>query len=243
MPALESSPLNFAAGLLLGAALLWLGPEIAVAARVRSALLGRLLRGVALLLVASGLWWPGHLMSGGDSFIAAHPAMPLLGWALALGLAWCARTTAAAASRQTLPTFAVLSLCTLLAAYGHTMITTPSLFGAARMAGAGLPGLAIFGIASSLVLLSRLDAGPRRRGSRLAAALLCASLLALAAGASPAPPEAGPGQLVLMAACVLLAGVLLATLVQLVIHGAEIARQRVAPTPSVDSLTQLPTRV
>ena len=239
-------PLLFAIALLGSAALLWLGPEIAAAAQVKSAALARLLRAAASMLTACGLWWPGYLMASGDSFDPLHLGLPLLTWALALGLTLAAGTTAAAAARKTLPAFAALSVATLLLAYGHTMIATPSLFRAAGALGGWGPGLVVLAIASALVGLNLKLGGRRRRVPRALGVAGCALLLVLAAAASPAgtdPYAASWPEALLLIGLVLLGAVLLATLHQLAGRGAEIARGRVALTPTVDSLTRLPTRV
>ncbi len=235
------------AGFLISAVLLWLGAEIFAAARLRPRLMSRRLKTCAVLLATCGLWWPGHFLApvdaaGNDTF-----GIPLVAGALALALALLAGATAVAATRKILPAFFGLAALTLLVAYGHSVFATPGLFRATQAAGVWGPAIAVFVLAAALVCIA-LEIKPSRklRIARVAGALSAAGLLTLAASVpgdpgamfSPAWPEA-----------LLLIGLIAVTLIMLEALGSspvrdqEPARKAANLAPTVDSLTQLPTRV
>ena len=138
-------------------------------------------------------------------------------------------------------------MVTLLVAYGHSVFATPGLFRATVAFGAWGPGIAVFFLATALVGLG-LEFKPSKKllAMRTTGALLCALLLSLAASVSAEadPTRAGLGRSA---------------------AGRGTRRRRVddaegaprwrraddeptrravsAAAPTVDSLTQLPTRV
>jgi diguanylate cyclase len=231
------------AGFAISAFLLWLGSEVFATARQRARPTGLRLKACALLLSGLGLWWPGHFLAPLD----AAGGIPFVTGALAWVLAGLAIVTAVAATRKTVPAFAGLAVITLLVAYGHAVFATPGLFRATAAFGTWGPALAVFVLATTLVGLAvEFRASRKLRVTRIAAALLCATLLTLAAtvssDADPALARAW-GEALLVGAIV---GLTLAMLDALNGSGQrddEPTRRTVSAAPTVDSLTQLPTRV
>ncbi len=138
-------------------------------------------------------------------------------------------------------------MVTLLVAYGHSVFATPGLFRATMSFGAWGPGLAVFILATTLVGLAlEFRASRKLRVMRIAGALLCATLLTLAASVSadtePALAPAWPEAL-LVGAVIGMALMLLDALNGSAQRDDEPARRAVSAAPTVDSLTQLPTRV
>jgi len=249
MHSLESQRLlPFLAALLISAALLWLGSEVFAAARMRSSRVGRMLKVAAVVLGGCGLWWPGHFLEPAEAAGGALAGIPLVAGALGLAFWGMAGATAGAATRKTLPAFAGFSLLTLIAAYAHTVFATPGLFRAAGVAGTWGPGVAVMLLATTLVLIA-VEFKPSRklRSARACGATLCAILLALAA-ASPGEPgtvAVPPWTEALLLAILFAIGmVLLEALGSSHARDMEPARRAaVLAAPTVDSLTQLPTRV
>ncbi|HEY4958643.1 MAG TPA: bifunctional diguanylate cyclase/phosphodiesterase, partial [Caldimonas sp.] len=172
---------------------------------------------------------------------------PFVAGALAWVLAGLAFVTAIAATRKTVPAFAGLAVVTLLVAYGHSVFATPGLFRATLAFGAWGPGIAVFVLTTTLVGLG-LEVKPSRklRVARIGGALLCATLLTLAATVSG---DVDPAPMPVWAEALLVAALIGLALTMLdALHGGaqrddEPARRAVSAAPTVDSLTQLPTRV
>ena len=236
------------AGFVISAALLWLGSEVFAAARARAQRSGRRLLGAAVVILGSGIWWPGHFLEPVD--VAANTAggIMLVAAVLALALAALAGATAVAATRKTLPAFAGLALLTLAVAYAHTLFATPGLFRASASIGPWGPSLAILVLATALVLIG-LEFKPSRkvRAARASGAALGALLLTLA---TASPGDAASALMPVWTEALLLGALLLIGAVLLEALGAPPARdpepaRRAAANaaPMVDSLTQLPTRV
>ena len=231
----------------MSAALLWLGSEVFTSARSRPRALARRLKTCAILLAGCGLWWPGHFLEPIDAAGAGIFGISFVAGGLALALAGLAAATAVAATRKTLPAFAGLALLTLFIAYGHSLFATPGLFRATLAAGAWGQGIAVFLLASSLVVIA-LEFRPNRkaRATRVAGAMVGAGLLTLAASvhdaAVAAPPLAWPEAVLLAALCGLTV-LLLQSLAQGPTRELEPSRRAAILAPTVDSLTQLPTRV
>ena len=234
-------------GFAISAILLWLASEFFAAARSRGKGSMRRLKACAVLLAGFGLWWPGHFLSPLDGASAGVVGIPSLASALAWGLAGLAFWTAVAATRRTLPAFAGLAVVTLLIAYAHSVFATPALFRATAALGAWGPGLAVFLLATTLVALGlEFKASRKLQAMRIGGAMLCAMLLTLAgAAAAEGDPAAMPpwSEALLVAALVAIAFTMRDAL-----HGAaqpedEPARRPTSAVPTVDSLTQLPTRV
>jgi diguanylate cyclase len=236
-----------AAGFLISAPLLWLSAEIAAAARDRSVNVGRRLRACGILIGTAALWWPGHLMTDADPLAGASAGIAIVGAMLAATLAFLASASAGAATRKTLPSFVGLATMTLLVGYAHSMFAAPGVVRSAMLGTSWLPLFAVGVLGVLLIALHADDLGGKRAGTvRMGTATLAAAMLALASSASTAPAQiAGPvateGLLMLVLATV--AAVLLHTLGQSSVRDGPAARRSVAPPPSVDSLTQLPTRV
>ena len=249
MHSLESHRLlPFFAALLISAALLWLGCEVFAAARARPSRVGKLLRAASIAIGGVALWFPGHFLEPADAAGGPLAGIPFVAAILGLGFWGLAGTTAVAATRKTLPAFAGLSLLTLVVAYAHTVFATPGLFRAAGVAGGWGPGMAVLLLATMLVLIS-LDFKPSRklRIARACGSALCALLLAVAASASgePALALAPPWTESLLLAMVVAIGMVLLEAIGNS-HAREMEparRAAAAAAPTVDSLTQLPTRV
>ncbi len=232
-------------GFAVSAALLWIGAEVFAAARSRARGAMRRLQACAIVLAGFGLWWPGHFAAVPDD--AGFTLLGLsVGGILAWTLAGAAFLTAVAATRRTVPAFASLAVATLLLAYGHSVFATPALFRAVAAVGPWGPGLSVFVLATTLVGLGlEFKASKKLVAIRIGAATLCAALLATAAAAgadntatAPAWPEA-----LVVAALVGLGLAMLEALHGGAPHDDEPVRRPAQAAPTVDSLTQLPTRV
>jgi diguanylate cyclase (GGDEF)-like protein len=235
------------AGFAISAFLLWLGSEIFAVARQRARPAGLRLKACALLLGGFGLWWPGHFLAPLDAAGGGTLAIPFVAGVLAWVLAGLAILTAVAATRKTVPAFAGFAVVTLLVAYAHSVFATPGLFRATMAFGAWGPGLAVFVLATTLVGLAlEFRASGKLRVLRIAGALLCAALLtpaaAVSGGGAPALAPAW-SEALLVAAVVGLALMTLDALNGSAQRDDEPTRRAVSAAPTVDSLTQLPTRV
>ncbi len=242
----NSRPLLWAVGFVIGAALLWLGSEIGAAARVRSVTFSRRLRTAAIIVTACGLWWPGHLTADAD-FSANGGGLLLIAAALAIGLAFLATLTAAAAKRKTVLACLGLGAGTMLVAYAHSMFATPGLIRAAFTAGAWGPASAILVLCAAVVAL-QLDLRSTKRVSagRIAAAVVGAAMLTIAGTSSGAALNAPIvwTEVGVLLGIVTFATLMLSALGQPSARDSDGARRAPAPVaPTVDSLTQLPTRV
>ncbi|MEO8526668.1 MAG: EAL domain-containing protein, partial [Caldimonas sp.] len=236
------------AGFAISSALLWLGAEVFAAARARSPRGGGRLMAAALVIVAGGLWWPGHFFEPGQATGGRFSGIPLAAAALALALAGLAGVTAAAGTRKTLPAFAGLAVVTLIVAYAYALFAIPGLFRANGMVGPWAPGAAILVLASALVAIGlEIKSSRKVRATRAGGAALAALLLTLATAAPgdsstvllPAWTEAA-----LLGVLVMIGAVLLEAMGAAPSREPEPSRRTVAnATPMVDSLTQLPTRV
>ena len=242
-------PMLWIAGCVISAVLLWLGPEIGAAARSRSSYLAWGLKACAVALAATGIWWPGHVSSTGEPLSANFGEMAVLAWLVALALAMLVALTAAVATRKTLAVFVALSVGCVLTTYGHSMAVSPGIFRMVPSLGRWAPAVTSIILAAALIWLHvQAKRDGRARWSRAGAALIVAAMLASASSASPtaAIDAAGPvwPEVLLMTALVLMAAVLVGALGAGAQGNANPARPlQVAPPPSVDSLTQLPTRL
>ncbi|MGH8796869.1 MAG: diguanylate cyclase domain-containing protein, partial [Caldimonas sp.] len=238
------------AGCVISAALLWLGPEIGAAARTRNSRLGWGLYACAGAVGACGLWWPGHLAALGPPASASHGTIAALAWLVALGLTLLVGVTAGAALRRNAGLFAALCIVTLVVTYGHSMLALPGLFGAVAQFAPWAPGATTVVLAVALVWLHLHGApSPRARWSRTGAAVVIAAMLVAASSTSAPSGIAGVAatlwpEALMMAGLVLTAAVLVAALHAAGHAEAETTRRAHAPpAPTVDSLTQLPTRL
>ena len=236
------------AGFAISAVLLWLGPEIGAAAGSRSSYLAWGLKACAVALAATGIWWPGYVASTGKPLSANFGEMAVLAWLVALALAMLVALTAAVATRKTLAFFVALSVGCVLTTYGHSMAVNPGIFRMVPSLGRWAPAVTSITLAAALTWLHvQAKRDGRARWSRAGAALAVAAMLASASSASPtAAIAAGPvwPEVLLMTALVLMAAVLVGALGASAQGDANPARPpQVALPPSVDSLTQLPTRL
>ncbi len=233
------------AGFAISAGLLWLAAELYARSRLRSRTAARPLQACAILLAGFGLWWPGRFLAPLDAAASDAIGIPFVAGALAWALAGFAVATATAATRKTLPAFAGLGVVTLLVAYAHSVFATPGLFRAAQAMGSWGSAVAVFFLATALVGLGfELKPSKKLRAARVTGALFCASLLTLAASTSGGGDGPAPawGEALLVAALAAMAVTMLKGLGHS--HADERAPRAAATTPpTVDSLTQLPTRV
>ena len=232
-------------GFAISAALLWIASEIFAAARARARSAMRRLQACALVLAGCGLWWPGHFAGVPDD--AGFTVLGLsVGGVLAWTLAGVAFLTAIAATRRTLPAFAGLAVATLLLAYGHSVFATPALFRAVAALGPWGPGLSVFLLATTLVGLG-LEFRPSKKlvVMRIGAAAICGGLLAMAAstGADGTAAQPAWAEAILVAALVGVGLTMLEALRGGVQRDDEPVRRVAQAAPTVDSLTQLPTRL
>jgi diguanylate cyclase (GGDEF)-like protein len=231
----------------ISAALLWLGAEVFASARQRARLQSWRLKACAVLLMGCGLWWPGHFLATIDTS-SGFFSVPAVSIGLALALAGLAAASAVAATRKTLPAFAGFAALTLLVAYGHSLLATPGLFRLTMALGAWGPGGGVFLLATALVAMA-LEFKPSHKAfaARGTAAAIGAGLITLAAavpmgGPAAAEPAWAEALVVLMLVIVTL--VMLESLGQGGTQEPEPAARRThSAAPTVDSLTQLPTRV
>jgi diguanylate cyclase (GGDEF)-like protein len=236
------------AGCVISAALFWLGPELASAARARSGRIAWGLRACAVALAACGVWWPGHLGTVADAAATGGGAAALLAWAVALAFSVLAAVTAAAVARKTIAAGLALGVVTILVAYAHAMVATPALLRTLSLAGPWAPGAGAILIAALLVgvqVEARAERKPR--ALRAVGALLLGAVLSLATASAPSLPGGlGPAwpQALLMIGLAVLAGANMATLVAAPpLEHDSTRRAATPPAPTVDSLTQLPTRL
>ena len=232
------------AGFVSSASLLWLGAEFQARSRNRSRAAGLPLKLGAVFLVGLGLWWPGRFIA---PLSPSAVGMVILAGALAWILAGLALSTANSTRPKTLRSFAALSVLTLLTGYAHTVFATPGLFRAAQSLGNWGSALAVFSLPIALVSLG-IESTPKHqlRTTRVLAATFSAALLTLSGSISCAVDGPAPAwtEAFLVAA---LAAMSFAVLNSSGREGsyADDRPSRPAPivTPTVDSLTQLPTRV
>ena len=240
MPALE--PIILVVSFGLAACLLWLGAEMAHLATTRPMPVSLALNFVALLLVACGLWWPGHAFP----VDATRGAQDLINVLPALLLAVCAGATGALVGSAHRAWALVGVVCLLMAAYLHAMLAAPGLFRLARTAGGVGAGVALITLCVALVG-AQLRYGAARSGPvlRLAAVLVAAATVCVGAFVSAAPMGVRTlvwTELLMLGGLIGLAAVLRLVLGQ---SGAvELDMPARSPRASaVDNLTGLPTRL
>ena len=233
-------------GLAISAVLLWLASEIFAVARTRMRPTALRLKACAVLLGEFGLWWPGHFLAPLDA--GSVLGIPFLAGGLAWGAGRARLITAVAATRKTVPAFAGLAVITLLVAYAHSVFATPGALprdGRARRLGPGHRRVRPCHAPGRLSL--EFKPSKKLRVARIGSAVLCAILLTLAASVSAETDPAtvaGVGRSRCSSArwvrwrwrcsrrCTAPAAATTSR------RGA-----RVSAAPTVDSLTQLPTRV
>jgi diguanylate cyclase (GGDEF)-like protein len=238
-------PVVLASALTLGALLLWLGATLSAAACGRRKPLSGALLATALVLVASGVWWPGHLMPGDGTLMAQRDTHSALAWMLALALAGIAHTTGAALARRAVPAAAAGTVATLVLVCAHALLVAPGTYKGWVGGGVWVSGLLTATLAASMVLL-----GLERAGSvlRPSAAIVAAAILSLGSALATSsrvhdePAALWPEGLALCGMA-LLAAVLLLVLRQIPFRLVEVVQRAASDAPALDGLTQLPTRV
>ena len=232
---------------MISAALLWLGPQIGAAARTRSPYLAWGVRSCAVALVACGLWWSGRVAAGDAVPSVTTGAMTGLAWLLALTVTILASLTASAAAHKTLAAFVALAVVTIVATYGALMVASPDLFHAAGSISSWLPLLISTLLCAALVALHlEIQPAGKAHGTRAAIALAVAGMLTV--GAAFASGDGGQSgflfapETLLMGGLAAMAAVMLGALRAGSAQAEAPPRAASAPTPMVDSLTQLPTR-
>jgi diguanylate cyclase len=238
MPLFE--PIIIVVSFAMCSCLLWLGVETAQLSATRPMPLA--LNLVAALLVAAGLWWPGHAMPI-DSTYTANDVLNVLP---ALLLALCSGATGAMINGHKKVWMMLGVVCMLMAAYLHAMLAAPGLFRLARNAEGLGAGAALITLCAALVVAQlHYDMARGGRVLRIAAVLLAAASVCVGAFVSAAP--LGQAR-VAWADWLVLGGLIgVATVLRLVLgqsSGAEFdAPLRAARTSTVDNLTGLPTRL
>ena len=232
------------AGFVSSASLLWLGAEFHARSRQRSRASALPLKAGAIFLVGLGVWWPGRFVAPLDP---SSFGMVILAGALAWLLAGFALATANSATRKTLRSLAVFSVVTVLAGYAHTVFATPGLFRAAQALGNWGSALAVVSLPIALVSLGiESNSTKQLRTTRVLASTFCAAMLTLAAfiSGNVDVPAADWAEAFLVAA---LAAMSLGALNNSRREGSYPDDRPSRPPPivtsTVDSLTQLPTRV
>jgi len=233
---LEASIATPLLALTLCSALLWVGAAVAWEVRAPGALRTRSLDGVALVLVAAGLWWPAHAMSGAHATSQGLTlVLVLLGGATAfvarLGVLapWLHPQQVLGSGGVLLAGLAFLSLLNVLP--GEGLNWTPPLLMAAAVA-----------FAAALRGLHR----PVRRtlahmSLRSACAVVAAGVLSAVTWREAAPMPALDATLVPMAALVAL-GACLAVSLRHARRQRQAERMNAAPKMDLDVLTALPNR-
>ncbi len=227
----------------LSSGLLWLATETAALAAGRPQPVAVALMGVAALLAACGLWWPGHLLPA-DS---GRGTGTLLNALPALLLAVCAGATGSWATGRRTFLVIVGVVVMLMAAYGHAMLAAPGLFRLARTAGGLGAGVALLALCAALIA-AQLRYGESRGGPvlRLAAVLVAGAITCLGAFVSAAPVSAA---VVVWTELLMLGGLIgVASVLRLVLRQGAGAEQDAparsgARAAAVDNLTGLPTRL
>jgi diguanylate cyclase len=227
----------------LASSLLWLAAETAALAATRPMPVCAALTGVAALLAACGLWWPGYALPAD----AARGTGTLLNALPALLLALCAGATGAFASGRRKLWVIVGVVFLLMAAYGHAMLAAPGLFRLARTAGGVGAGAALITLCAALVA-AQLRFGNARSGPvlRVAAVLVAAAVTCLGAFVSAAPLSAATpvwAELLMLGGLIAVASVLRLVLGQGSATDLETPARSSARAATVDNLTGLPTRL
>ena len=241
----------------LGSVLLWLGAALAELWRKPVQALPRrqseLVLAAAVLLLATGLWWPGQAMLQDTRFPATREARSAVAWLLALLPPILALGLAQVAKRCSNGVLALATGASGLLSALWVAVAHPGAFGAGDMAGLG--GSLALGLLMSTLLTLLLV--PRRwplenRHLRPLAAMGAAFALAAVAAASVPPPgDWGFGNWAPSLMLATLAGLGFAWRATLRVAPPpppEPPRQRepradaAAQAPPMDSLTQLPTR-
>jgi diguanylate cyclase len=245
MDALE--PSLIAASFLLAATLLWLASELGLLVSTRPLRLAVPLAGVALMLGACGLWWPGHAMPVDGPAVAARGLSALLTWLPALLLAVCAGATGLLAQGRNKIWVVAGAMLTLMAAYGHAMLTAPGLFRLSQTTSVFGAGAALLALSAALIVV-QLPLRNARRGRllRIGAILVAAATVSLGAAVSAGPASAAGGlvwpEVLMLAGLIGIAAVLRGVLgLKATVETGAVARP--VRVSSVDSLTGLPTRL
>jgi diguanylate cyclase (GGDEF)-like protein len=230
------------------AALLWLGGGLAAARRGRARALSWGLAVAGIVLVACAIWWPVLRHPAPGSWAAGVGRQAL--WARGLGLAWAVSTqvTATFATRRTPLAFLGLAMVSVIAGYLHAMTVLPQTLGSHAVFGQGVLSLAPVFLTAALVAVQAGHAAARvQRRRRAGGASGGALVLALAAASGPADAAAVAISLpegLFLGTLLLIAAVLHRALQEPTTqHMPALRRAHAHALATLDSLTQLPTRV
>jgi len=246
-PAMESALVAVVSTSFVAAAcLLWLAAETGAAAFGRSRSLRHALIACSVILAATGLWWPAHVLQVHDVVRIEGMAPHWLAWVPALTLATLAGSVGAFLRRRVWSGAAALMVAMPVAAYLHAMFSAPGLF-RLTTAPTGLGVLTLTLGLSAALIVARLEPGSARNATmlRVLGSLIAAALVSLGAAlsirADRVPDLQGrewPTMIVLL---------LFAMLLRIVLRhtgaGMAVVRPRRARTGSLDHLTGLPTRL
>jgi diguanylate cyclase (GGDEF)-like protein len=223
--------------LLLCTALLWVGAAVAWEAQAPGAVRTGSLDFVAMLLVATGLWWPAHAASGTQ--VIANGATLAIVVGLSAATAFLARLGALAPwhhPKQWLGSVGVLLVAMAFLTALHALPGQGLAWDTAAIAGAALA----LGVA-----LRAMHRPLRHTGAHLAlrsvGALTVAALLTAVTWRDAAAPSAIDATLVPMGALAAL-GAFLAVSLRQARRQRQAERLNAAPKPDLDVLTALPTR-
>ncbi len=248
MPLHDRLLISLVALALCGCAL-WLMAGLLASASGGATRGARAVRAAAIALGGIAIWWPGSFTAAGAvDASGVHAILPGL---LAGLLAVVCTAAGRAATRRTLPLFAALLVVGLIVAYGQAIFATPRLFHARGNAWG--PGVSAVLLTVLLIALAApWKAGRRRLVVHVACAAMAATLLAWPAAGVEAPSGSTAHWVepLLFAMTLAMGGLCLQRRDRDAVgaddlpepgHGRRAAGATAAPT--VDSLTQLPTRV
>ena len=236
-----------AASFLVCASLFWLAAETGEAALSRAGWFAPTVMAVSMLLAASGLWWPTHVIHAPDVAVELRGTSMLLPWLPALLLAALACTVGALWHHGQRSWAVAVALAMPIVTYFNAMLGEQGLFRHAHATGALGVGTLTLSLSVALVAARLRLGGPRLAPAlRALACVVAAAVACLGSTISFEPAELaqasfGPDWL-LVAAFVAIGAVLLAALRQAGDQGHE-HPARASRLAAVDNLTGLPTRL
>jgi diguanylate cyclase (GGDEF)-like protein len=235
-----ASVLNLAT-LLVSATLLWLAAEVAHASRGRRAPFA-----ASVVLIASALWWPVHVLRPADGLLGLTGPVSLFAALPAFAVAACGVAFAKLIERRAIVWLLAVGVLMPAAVYVHLIAGLPGALRAAQ--GAGLPGVGavlLLPCAALVALLWPWQAPRRAMVLRGVAAALTAALgfgavlLSLPIDAPAAPPIDGSAWL--MAGALIVMSALVPNAARRAGRTSVALAER-APA-ALDELTSLPTRL
>jgi len=235
-----------AGAFVLSLALVWLGASLAAAARARKSPLKHWVTGVSVLLSTCGLWWPNLALAG----TASADALPgnLLAFALSAALAGLSLASGEGLRRSRWGVAGIALMLTLGVAYTHAMLVAPGLLRLGSFAGQGVALLTLTAWVAGLVAVHLKPRNPDTMAALRSAGVVTGAGVAVVGAAFTASSSmvALPMQALALSGLALGGLVAVAGVLDLALKKADIAepvRRGSGRAATVDSLTQLPTRV